>query len=65
MSHGPQGAGWEIMWDSCWIALASEKQRGGEEVVEGGREGKPANSLGIEVEGVVTEGLYACVFMCV
>ena len=30
MSHGPQGEGWGIMWDNCWIALASENQKGGE-----------------------------------
>ena len=30
MSHGLQGEGWGIMWDNCWIALASENQNGGE-----------------------------------
>lgn len=23
--------GWEIMWDNCWIALASGNQKGGRE----------------------------------
>ncbi|KAK5916704.1 hypothetical protein CgunFtcFv8_011660 [Champsocephalus gunnari] len=31
MSHGPQGEGWGIMWDNCWIALASANQKGGKE----------------------------------
>lgn len=31
MSHGQQCEGWGIMWDNCWIALASENQRRGKE----------------------------------
>ena len=31
MSHGPQGEGRGIMWDNCWIALASANQKGGKE----------------------------------
>lgn len=43
------------MWDSCWIALASGKAEGRGNVVEGGK-GKPANSTGIDEEGIVAEG---------
>ena len=38
MSHGPQGEGWRIMWDNCWIALASESQKGREREEDKGEE---------------------------
>lgn len=40
MSHGLQGKGWEIMWDNCWIALASGNQKGLEKEVDEEGEGQ-------------------------
>lgn len=47
MSHGPQGEGWEIMWDNCWILLVSRSQTGGRWGYRG-RGRRPEASAGTE-----------------
>lgn len=46
MSHGPRGEVWGIMWDNCWIALASGNQKGGKRSRGGGGGGRPEDSAG-------------------